>query len=386
MVMNNIKIVNIPGMDLCSVNFITPIGSASEPVHLHGITHLIEHLFFRSHPKLNHYELFAEIEKKGGIFNAMNEKDMTSIYGRVHKSHINSTLKILYDIVNNFEPRQEDIKKEKQIINIEMAPQRFIFFKKMLFDSHNILLNSHVYGRTPYENDNFKNITKEDIMNFYSKYMNINNWCIVIVGDISYSEIDIGMSWEYKPIATSYKEPHRFETGTITRENNAKNGVIINIPFKGNVIDANLMENILFKGLSAPFYSKIIKENTIAYSLYTHVTEFLHFTSLEVGWQCSLSNTEYSVDIAQDLFNNLQETYDLNELIGQGIEKTITQLFLQKENFGRLSRSICKNIIFSKPVPDFIEQTTYLRSIDSFNYKSSVNEVCSSPKLIIKYV
>lgn len=115
---NGIPIVmeQMEGMRSVSIGIWVKAGSRYEPENLQGISHFLEHMFFRGTKKRSSKEIAIEIDSLGGELNAYTTKEFTVFYAKVLDEHANIAIDILTDMLTNSLFNESDIEKEKAIV------------------------------------------------------------------------------------------------------------------------------------------------------------------------------------------------------------------------------------------------------------------------------
>lgn len=103
--------------DVCVVRVDFRAGSAHEPLHLAGISHVLEHLLFKSEKD----ELQKEIDKFGGMMNASTGNERTSYYITVPARFGVRALELVHEVVFKFKCDKKDLEREKEIVLQEKA-------------------------------------------------------------------------------------------------------------------------------------------------------------------------------------------------------------------------------------------------------------------------
>jgi len=93
------------------------VGSRDEKDSIKGMSHILEHMFFRGTKRFpTQKDLTGVLYRCGGKFNAYTSKDSTIFYISVSKKCIEQGLDILSDAFYNSLFRPEDLEKEKKIV------------------------------------------------------------------------------------------------------------------------------------------------------------------------------------------------------------------------------------------------------------------------------
>jgi len=119
-------------------------GSRQEDDRLAGVSHFIEHLYFKGTPsRPTSKEVAAAIESIGGFINASTDKELTAYWARVPAEHIDVGMDVLFDIVTNSKVTPADIERERAVILEELRmyqdqPQDHVqnLFEEIMWPGH----------------------------------------------------------------------------------------------------------------------------------------------------------------------------------------------------------------------------------------------------------
>ena len=98
---NGLKVVTeyIEHVNSISVGVMVQNGSRNETEEENGISHFIEHMFFKGTNKRTAKEIVQEIENIGGQINAYTSKESTCYYIKALDSHLDLSLDVLSDML-----------------------------------------------------------------------------------------------------------------------------------------------------------------------------------------------------------------------------------------------------------------------------------------------
>ena len=96
-------------------------GARHERPDQHGLSHLLEHMAFKGTATRSAKRIAEEIEDIGGDLNAATGLDMTAYYARVLKGDDGLALNILADILLNSSFSEDELEKEREVIQQEIA-------------------------------------------------------------------------------------------------------------------------------------------------------------------------------------------------------------------------------------------------------------------------
>jgi len=342
--MKPIEVIHVPHMELCSVNLILPIGMNHDPSHQIGITHIIEHLIFQAHPLYTQEELMIKIEEMGGIFNAVTDREMTVVYGRIQRRYVKQVISLFKEAIMNLPNSLAHLETEREIILREVSNVSLKPYYRMSEVQRKKLLDSKPYQQNQFVSHDLLSITETDLQNFM-EYYQWKYWKLLLVGNLNESDIEIEIKGIAPPLHTP---PLRHLTKSESYENEGiDSGLTISLQFPEYLSDLEsiMFSNIFFKGIASPLYSRVIKEKGIAYNIENSVNRYQNRKYLEFGWRCQNRDVQRSKDIVMELFENIaQGIIPIEPFVKSGIAKTKTEILIIQENFLRYSHHVTKQI------------------------------------------
>ena len=120
------------------------VGSRYEADQIGGVSHFIEHLFFKGTRKRPSAKEVAEaIEGVGGVMNASTDKELTMYWARVPSDQLRLAIDVLFDIVSDSQMAPEDVDRERLVILEELKmyqdqPQDYVhsLFEQVMWPAH----------------------------------------------------------------------------------------------------------------------------------------------------------------------------------------------------------------------------------------------------------
>jgi len=161
-------------------------GSRHENPEEAGVSHFLEHLFFKGSKKRPTTLIISEVlDEVGGEFNAFTSKEMTAFYAKAASKHTKLLLDVLGDMLINPLFKQKEIDRERGVVIEEMnmyedSPQDSIGeqFEQQLFGEHD--LARKIIGTK----DIISTITKKRIVKYRNQQYGAPNMVVCIAGNI----------------------------------------------------------------------------------------------------------------------------------------------------------------------------------------------------------
>lgn len=116
---NGLRIIVVPMRNTRAVTalVLVGIGSKYETKEINGISHFLEHMFFKGTKRRPHtFDIAKELDRIGGIYNAFTGKEYTGYFVKVDFSHLDLALDVISDIFFNSLLASKEIIKEKKVI------------------------------------------------------------------------------------------------------------------------------------------------------------------------------------------------------------------------------------------------------------------------------
>jgi len=160
-------------------------GSINENDQNNGVSHFLEHLFFKGTTKHATGEFDKILESKGAINNAATSKDFTHYYITIPSKHFDLALDMHSDMLQNPLIPRKELEKERKVVLEEIA--------KDLNSPNSIVYNNlvemmyinHPYKRKVIGTSNIiETITRDEIMDYFESFYAPSNMITVIVGDV----------------------------------------------------------------------------------------------------------------------------------------------------------------------------------------------------------
>ena len=185
---NGLRVIVAPmeNTEAATISVLVGAGSRYETKKLNGISHFLEHLFFKgtkSRPKPG--QVHKDLNKIGAVYDAFTSKEYTGFWVKSSVKDFDTGLDIVSDIL--LEPLfvKEEIEKEKGVILQEIsmyedAPRRRIFD----------ILENVLYGDQPVgwdilgDKKTVGNIKRENILKYKNDNYLSQNMVVVAAGNI----------------------------------------------------------------------------------------------------------------------------------------------------------------------------------------------------------
>jgi predicted Zn-dependent peptidase len=188
---NGLRYITIPisGTNTATILVMVGTGSKYENKYNNGISHFLEHMFFKGTKKRpNTLAISGELDSIGAEFNAFTSKEYTGYWVKADKEKIELAMDIVSDIFLNSKLDKKEIEKEKGVIieEINMYQDNPIMYIEDLFEEC-------LYGDSPAGWDtlgtkrNVLKLQRKDLINYLSSQYGSQNTIICLAGNLGRS-------------------------------------------------------------------------------------------------------------------------------------------------------------------------------------------------------
>lgn len=183
----------LEGTKAVTVLVLAGAGSRYETQELRGISHFLEHMFFKGAEKYkNTREVSEAIDSVGGEFNAFTGKEYAGYYVKVASEQVEVACDVLSDMLLHAKFAQEEIEKERGVILEEYNMYQDTPMYQIGWNFERLL-----YGDQPLGWDQIgtkeliKSVNHEDFVKYNNELYTSDNLVLAIVGNVTNEEAEV---------------------------------------------------------------------------------------------------------------------------------------------------------------------------------------------------
>ncbi len=166
-------------------------GSRYETKKLNGISHFLEHMFFKGAQKYkNAKEVSEAIDMVGGDFNAFTGKEYVGYYVKVAARHVDIALDVLSDMLLKSKFDEHEISKERGVIMEEYNMYQDTPMYQVGWDFERLMYGDQPMGWDQVGSKELINtVTREDFVKYQSELYTPENIVVSVAGNIDHKAI-----------------------------------------------------------------------------------------------------------------------------------------------------------------------------------------------------
>jgi len=190
---NGLRIITVPMKDTqtATVVVMVGVGSRYETNKEAGLSHFIEHMFFKGTQKRpTTLDISEELDSIGGEFNAFTSKVKTGYYAKVDSRHLGTALDVVSDIYLNSKIDAVEIEKEKGTIIQELNMYEDLPMQKVGEIYEELLYGTNPLGREIIGSKKTINSFKQkDFLDYMNRFYTANDTVVCVAGKFDEKKI-----------------------------------------------------------------------------------------------------------------------------------------------------------------------------------------------------
>lgn len=180
-------------------------GSINETDKNSGISHFLEHLFFKGTQTHPTGEFDKILESKGAVTNAATSKDFTHYYITIASNYFDLATELHADMLLHPQIPRKEMEKERKVVIEEIAKSANVPETICYENLVKLMYKNHPYSRRVLGFESVvENVTREEVLEYYNTYYTPSNMVTLVVGDV---EPEHALEIVKKYFDSPYKKP-----------------------------------------------------------------------------------------------------------------------------------------------------------------------------------
>lgn len=254
-------------------------GAINENDQNNGVSHFLEHLFFKGTKNHPPGDFDKTLESKGAVTNAATSKDFTHYYVTIPSKYFDLAMDLHADmLLNPLVPRKE-LEKERKVVLEEIAKDENNPSDKVYDNLNDLLYTTHPYKRKVLgTGDIIGKITREEILDYYNTHYSPQNMITIVIGDVdpqhALSKIKEDFKTEPRKVFKNINKHEKQLLSKVVKTDYqpVQSGYLL-IGYRGanafcsDTYALDVLSTILGDGRSSVLYQTIKEQKQLAYSI-----------------------------------------------------------------------------------------------------------------------
>lgn len=318
---NGVRVVleKIPTVRSVAIGVWIKTGSNNETPELNGVSHFLEHMFFKGTTNRNAKEIAESFDSIGGQVNAFTSKEYTCYYAKVLDTHSDYALEVLGDMFFNSIFDDGELEKEKNVVYEEIkmyddTPDDLVhdLLSKVIYEKHP--LGYPILGTE----ETLRSFNSDTLRQYMKDFYTPDQVVVSIAGNIDESFIQsveqLFGTYEGKKKEINFGIP-TIHYGKIVRKKETEQAHLC-VGYRGLEIGHDdlysliTLNNILGGSMSSRLFQDVREQRGLAYSVFSY-----HSSYQDSGMVAIYAGT--GKNQVNQLFETIQDT--LKTLKAEGI-------------------------------------------------------------------
>lgn len=208
---SGLRIITVPQKWTRAVTVLVLVGTGSkyETKEINGISHFLEHMFFKGTKKRpNTLKIAETLDRVGGMYNAFTSKEFTGYWAKVGSKHLDLALDWVSDILLNSRFEEKEMGREKKVVIEEIN----MYLDTPMSYVHD-LWEKLLYGDQPAgwmisgEKEIIPKLKRKQILSYLESHYLAENIIICVAGNIKRESTERKIKKYFQKIKTGKPKP-----------------------------------------------------------------------------------------------------------------------------------------------------------------------------------
>jgi predicted Zn-dependent peptidase len=382
----------MPQRTSASVVLMFGVGSRYEDDRIGGVSHFIEHLFFKGTRRRPSAKEVAEaIEGVGGVINASTDKELTMYWARVPSDRLGLAVDVLFDIVGDSQMAPEDVDRERLVILEELKmyqdqPQDYVhsLFEQVMWPSHP--LGRDIGGTM----ESVSKITREELVEYtgghYRRQNLVTGISGGIEGDAAFELVDRHLALPPEPNGIAYAPapgPLSDSTVLVHRKDTEQAHICLGTRaisyLDPDRFTLDLVNTVLGEGMSSRLFLEIRERRGLAYDVHSYTSKHHDAGYFAVYMGVDPKKAEGAVECAVAELHRIAEIEISEHELNKAKEFTKGRLRLGLEGTNALASWLCQQQLLTGRIKTVDEVIGLVDAITPADVQRVASRVLTAP-------
>lgn len=361
---NGIRVLTepVPQFSSATLGIWVQNGSIYEPAELNGISHFLEHIFFKGTERRTAKEIAEAVDSVGGVLNAFTSKEYTCYYAKVLREDLPMALDVLSDLFLHSTFPEDEIERERGVILSEISESEdtpddhiHVMFDRAFWPGHPLSLPITGTAET------VSGMRRADFVRFLSERYRPDRVIVCAAGAIDHEWLveQIGCTFGGLSGVTDGPGPSepRPDPGLLLIERELEQvQMLLGVPGLSHTDErryaAYVLNTALGGGMSSRLFQEVREKRGKAYSISSFLASFQHTGYLAVSAGLAAGAVTEVIDVVrEELRKIVRDGLEPGELARAKTQIKGTILLSLESSESRMSRMAKNEIYFGRNIP-----------------------------------
>ena len=371
-----LQAVEMPGTNVVTTLILVGAGSRYETQENTGLSHFLEHMFFKGAKKYTTPKQVAEsVDSFGGEFNAFTGKEYAGYYVKSGKGNLDSALDVLSDMLLHARFPVEEIEKERGVILEEMAMYQDAPMYQISWDFERLVFGDQPLGWEQIGTREVVNtVTRDQFVGYQQSQYVADNMVITCAGAVNEKTLDQIAQYFEMPGQKAQIPPTKFDPTKATeriwlREKKTEQyhlsfGVRAFGEQDERFPALKVLGVILGGNMSARMFQNVREEKGLCYSIRTQVDEYSDTGLLTTRAGVKLSDAARAIEAIRFEYDQIRKHGIKDSELEKAKNYLIGKTDLSTEDTEAVAHEFAKNQLLYSRDEDFETWKQHISAVD----------------------
>jgi len=370
-----IQCVEMPGTNVATTMILVGAGSRYETKETSGISHFLEHMFFKGAEKYKTPKEVSEaIDRFGGEFNAFTGKEYAGYYVKSGKENLEKSLDVLSDMLIKSRFPKEEIEKERGVILEEMAMYLDAPMYQISWDFERLVFGDQPLGWDQIGTRELINgVTQDQFFEYKNSQYVSENMVVVCAGAVNEDTLNQIEKYFQTSSQNTNIEPTRFDKTKATQKYKIRNKKTeqYHIAFgvktmaeEDELFPALKVLGVILGGnMSSRMFQNVREEKGLCYSIRTQIDEYSDTGLMTTRAGVKINDVLKAVKAIRDEYDKIKDNGVTEEELKNAKNYIIGKTDLVTEDTEDVAHEYAKNELLYKKVESFSDWKERIRNV-----------------------
>jgi predicted Zn-dependent peptidase len=284
---NRLRIVaeHIPTLKSVTIGIWVNVGSRDERQGEEGLSHFLEHMFFKGTKRRSATQISREIDALGGEMNAFTTRETTTFYVKVLDQQVEAAFELLADLFYRSRFDSKEVEKEKQVVleEIRMVQDDPEDLVQELHMKHT--LRNHPLGRSILgEAARIEALGRRDLLGYIRAHYDPRHTVIAVAGNLNWKNLERLLVRHFSPSHAATSEaprrwPPEISAGVLVQKKSLEQvHLCLGLPGVAaghkDRYAVHALNGVLGGSVSSRLFQEVREKRGLVYSIYSFLSTY----------------------------------------------------------------------------------------------------------------
>jgi len=375
------------------------VGSRNDEKDLSGMSHFIEHMWFKGTTTRDSMKIVEDVERYGGDFNAYTSKEETCVYVSILNKYSDVAFEVLSDVYFNSVFPQKELVKECDVIcdeiySYEDSPSELIFddFEERFYVETD--LSRPILG----SKESIERINSSKMNDFYRNKFLRSKLVISFVGNIPFDDAlaKVMSFFDFSCRVIDLLPNHKsILNGSVfsfldkkkTNQAHCLLGCDAYSWTDSRRLTLSVLNNVLGGSQMSSLLNMVLREkNGLTYTVESNFTSFCDAGLFMIYFGTDVKKVDKCLTLIQSEFDRIKNSSLLTDKLSAFKDQLLGQLAMSYDNNQNIMLSQAKSVLVFGRVDSFSELSSKIISISEDQMLDVANDIlCFEKMSFLKY-